>query len=111
MGSRTEIMIPFKTSRNYKKKCCACDKIIITGQGYIQSSYIYRYFVDDKKAKERISRVIGLFRKDNGSYENKHIQSKIRYKYYCDDCLYWLFENHLKNNYDKWLSKKVADKI
>ena len=104
-------MIPFKISNNDKKKCYSCKNIIKKEEGYIQFDYRYQYFVDRKQEKHRISKIMGLFRDDKGNYESKQIQQKIRYKYYCSECLYWLFQNHLKDGYDEWLSKKVADKI
>lgn len=103
--------IYLRISNNDKKKCKICNNVIKKGDGYIQFSYNYQYYVDMKQEKKPISKVMGLFRNDKGNYESKQIHQKTKYKYYCKECLYWLFQNHLKDGYEDWLKGKVIDRL
>ena len=104
-----------KISKNDRKKCRNCNNKIIKGQGYIEIPYDYTYQKLSKailpNEHKKLNKIMGLFGKNKSSYENEMLLRRTKYTRYCSECLYWLFEKHLKGGYEDWLNKKVADKI
>ena len=111
-------MIDVKIAEKSNKKCCSCKKFIKVGMKYIEFSYNYVYSVEIKRKENKeldgLKKIFkGMFGNDKsfiyGEYDTRR---KIKYKRYCEDCLFWAFEKHLKGKrYDDWLVKQTINKL
>lgn len=105
-----------KVAERGNKKCRGCLNNIKKGHKYIEIPFEYIYYGHTKDGGWTGSLSKSLFSAfsiipKKIDIDKIQIKRKTKYKRFCDDCLYTMFEKGLREGYENWIVKKGVESL